>query len=72
MDGEERFIAWMESELSDATDRHGRGLRAGRAADQLYQGLERYWRKRAGRMTPETVEPRARGPPGTGSAATGA
>jgi glyoxylase-like metal-dependent hydrolase (beta-lactamase superfamily II) len=49
LDGEERFIARLESELSDATDPATvETFEQAAPPDQLYQGLERYWRKRAG------------------------
>jgi glyoxylase-like metal-dependent hydrolase (beta-lactamase superfamily II) len=49
LDGEERFIAKLESELSDATDPATvEVFEQAAPPDQLYQGLERYWRKRAG------------------------
>ena len=48
MDGEERFIAWMESELSDATDLATvESFEQAAPPNQLYQGLERYWRKKS-------------------------
>jgi glyoxylase-like metal-dependent hydrolase (beta-lactamase superfamily II) len=48
LDGEERFIARLESELAAAAD--GEAVLSYEQAappDQLYKGLERYWRKRA-------------------------
>ncbi|HLM08479.1 MAG TPA: MBL fold metallo-hydrolase [Thermoleophilaceae bacterium] len=46
--GEERFIAWLESALADATDPATvESFEQAAPPDQLYQGLERYWRKRA-------------------------
>jgi glyoxylase-like metal-dependent hydrolase (beta-lactamase superfamily II) len=48
LDGEEGFIARLESELSDATDPATvEAFEQAAPPDQLYQGLERYWRKRA-------------------------
>ena len=48
MVGEERFIAWMESELSDATDPATvESFEQAAPPNQLYQGLERYWRKKS-------------------------
>jgi glyoxylase-like metal-dependent hydrolase (beta-lactamase superfamily II) len=48
LDGEERFIARFESELHDATDPATvEAFEQAAPPDQLYQGLERYWRKRA-------------------------
>jgi len=44
----DRFIAGVEAEIDDATDpaiRHAYAQAA--PADQIYMGLERYWRKRA-------------------------
>ena len=48
MDGEERFIARLESGVGAAVDQEAL-LAYEQAAppDQLYKGLERYWRKRA-------------------------
>jgi glyoxylase-like metal-dependent hydrolase (beta-lactamase superfamily II) len=48
LDGEERFIARLETELAAAADEEA-VLAYEQAAppDQLYKGLERYWRKRA-------------------------
>ena len=48
IDGEERFIARLENELAAAADEEA-VLAYEQAAppDQLYKGLERYWRKRA-------------------------
>ncbi len=47
VDGEERFIAWMESMLDGATDPATMETYEQAAPpDQLYAGLERYWRKR--------------------------
>ena len=47
-DGEERFIARLENQVGAAVDQEG-VLAYEQAAppDQLYKGLERYWRKRA-------------------------
>jgi glyoxylase-like metal-dependent hydrolase (beta-lactamase superfamily II) len=48
VDGEERFIAGLESRLSDAVDPAAvESYEQAAPPDQLYQGLERYWRKRA-------------------------
>jgi glyoxylase-like metal-dependent hydrolase (beta-lactamase superfamily II) len=48
LDGEERFIAQLESDLHDATDPATvEVFEQAAPPDQLYQGLERYWRKRA-------------------------
>jgi glyoxylase-like metal-dependent hydrolase (beta-lactamase superfamily II) len=48
LDGEERFIAKFESALSEATDPATvECFEQAAPPDQLYQGLERYWRKRA-------------------------
>jgi glyoxylase-like metal-dependent hydrolase (beta-lactamase superfamily II) len=48
LDGEERFIAWLESAIDDATDPATvEAFEQAAPPDQLYQGLERYWRKRA-------------------------
>ena len=47
-DGEERFIARLEDELREATDPATMEVFEQAAPpDQLYQGLDRYWRKRA-------------------------
>ncbi len=49
LDGEERFIAKLESSLSDATDPATvEAFEQAAPPDQLYQGLARYWRKKAG------------------------
>jgi hypothetical protein len=49
LDGEERFIAGLESELHDTTDPATvEVFEQAAPPDQLYQGLERYWRKKAG------------------------
>jgi glyoxylase-like metal-dependent hydrolase (beta-lactamase superfamily II) len=46
--GEERFIAELEQELGDATDPATvEVFEQAAPPDQLYMGLERYWRKRA-------------------------
>jgi glyoxylase-like metal-dependent hydrolase (beta-lactamase superfamily II) len=48
VDGEERFIAGLESELSEVTDPAAvETYEQAIPPDQLYQGLVRYWRKRA-------------------------
>jgi glyoxylase-like metal-dependent hydrolase (beta-lactamase superfamily II) len=48
VDGEERFIAKLESELAEATDPATmEAFEQAAPPDQLYQGLARYWRKRA-------------------------
>ncbi len=48
LDGEEGFIANLESQLSRATDPATvEVFEQAAPPDQLYQGLERYWRKRA-------------------------
>jgi glyoxylase-like metal-dependent hydrolase (beta-lactamase superfamily II) len=48
MDGEERFIARIESELTRVTDPATmESFEQAAPPDQLYQGLARYWRKRA-------------------------
>jgi glyoxylase-like metal-dependent hydrolase (beta-lactamase superfamily II) len=48
LDGEERFVARMEEELGEATDPATvEVFEQAAPPDQLYQGLERYWRKRA-------------------------
>ncbi len=47
-DGEERFIARFEDELGAAVDEESlKSYEQAAAPDQLYKGLERYWRKRA-------------------------
>jgi len=47
MDGEERFIAWLEDGLSEADDPAAmESYEQAAPPDQLYAGLERYWRKR--------------------------
>jgi glyoxylase-like metal-dependent hydrolase (beta-lactamase superfamily II) len=49
LDGEEGFIAKMEQGLSEATDPATvESFEQAAPPDQLYQGLARYWRKRAG------------------------
>ena len=49
LDGEERFIARLEEELGDATDLATvEVFEQAAPPDQLYMGLERYWRKKAG------------------------
>ncbi len=49
LDGEERFIAALEAGLSDATDPATvEVFEQAAPPDQLYQGLQRYWRKKAG------------------------
>jgi hypothetical protein len=49
LDGEERFIARLEEQLGDATDLATvECFEQAAPPDQLYMGLERYWRKRAG------------------------
>ena len=48
LDGEERFIARLEDELREATDPATMEVFEQAAPpDQLYQGLDRYWRTRA-------------------------
>ncbi len=48
LDGEERFIARLEEELGDATDPATvECFEQAAPPNQLYVGLERYWRKRA-------------------------
>ena len=48
LDGEERFIARLEAGIREATDPETTEVFEQAAPpDQLYQGLERYWRKRA-------------------------
>lgn len=48
LDGEERFIARLEEELGDATDPATvEVFEQAMPPDQLYMGLERYWRKKA-------------------------
>ena len=49
LDGEERFIARFETDLLEATDLPTAvAFEQAAPPDQLYQGLARYWRKRAG------------------------
>jgi glyoxylase-like metal-dependent hydrolase (beta-lactamase superfamily II) len=49
LDGEERFIARLEEELGEATDPATvEAFEQAAPPDQLYLGLERYWRKKAG------------------------
>jgi glyoxylase-like metal-dependent hydrolase (beta-lactamase superfamily II) len=48
LDGEERFIARLEAAMHDATDPATvEVFEQAAPPDQLYQGLARYWRKRA-------------------------
>jgi hypothetical protein len=48
LDGEERFIARLEAELHEETDRATvEAFEQAAPPDQLYMGLERYWRKKA-------------------------
>jgi glyoxylase-like metal-dependent hydrolase (beta-lactamase superfamily II) len=48
MDGEERFIAKLETDLAEATDLATvEVFEQAAPLDQLYQGLARYWRKKA-------------------------
>ena len=48
LDGEERFIAKLETSLAEATDPATvEAFEQAAPPDQLYQGLERYWRKKA-------------------------
>jgi hypothetical protein len=48
LDGEERFIARLEEELHDETDPATvEAFEQAAPPDQLYMGLERYWRKKA-------------------------
>ena len=48
LDGEEGFIAKLESELREATDPATvEAFEQAAPPDQLYAGLERYWRKKA-------------------------
>jgi glyoxylase-like metal-dependent hydrolase (beta-lactamase superfamily II) len=48
LDGEERFIARLETGLHEATDRAtAEAFEQAAPPDQLYQGLARYWRKKA-------------------------
>jgi glyoxylase-like metal-dependent hydrolase (beta-lactamase superfamily II) len=48
LDGEEGFIAKLESSLAEATDPATvEAFEQAAPPDQLYQGLSRYWRKRA-------------------------
>ena len=50
MDGEERFIAWIEGVLDGQTDPATmETYEQASPPDQLYAGLERYWRKRGER-----------------------
>jgi glyoxylase-like metal-dependent hydrolase (beta-lactamase superfamily II) len=47
MDGEERFVAWIEGVLSETTDPAAmESYEQAAPPDQLYAGLDRYWRKR--------------------------
>ena len=49
LDGEERFIANFEQRLADGTDPATvEAFEQAIPPDQAYQGLARYWRKRAG------------------------
>ena len=49
LDGEEGFIAKLESSLAEATDPATvEAFEQAAPPDQLYQGLSRYWRKKAG------------------------
>jgi glyoxylase-like metal-dependent hydrolase (beta-lactamase superfamily II) len=49
LDGEEGFIAKLESSLAEATDPATvESFEQAAPPDQLYQGLSRYWRKKAG------------------------
>jgi glyoxylase-like metal-dependent hydrolase (beta-lactamase superfamily II) len=49
LDGEEGFIARLEARMSDATDPATvEAFEQAAPPDQLYMGLERYWRKKAG------------------------
>ncbi len=48
LDGEERFIAQLEEDILDATDLATvECFEQAAPPDQLYMGLERYWRKKA-------------------------
>jgi hypothetical protein len=48
LDGEERFIARLEDGIREATDPATmEAYEQAAPPEQLYQGLERYWRKRA-------------------------
>jgi glyoxylase-like metal-dependent hydrolase (beta-lactamase superfamily II) len=48
LDGEEAFIAGLEAGISEATDPATmEAFEQAAPPEQLYQGLERYWRKRA-------------------------
>jgi glyoxylase-like metal-dependent hydrolase (beta-lactamase superfamily II) len=48
LDGEEGFIARLEARMSDATDPATvESFEQAAPPDQLYMGLERYWRKKA-------------------------
>ena len=48
MTDEERFIAHIEEDLLDATDvATVEAFEQAAPPDQLYMGLERYWRKKA-------------------------
>jgi glyoxylase-like metal-dependent hydrolase (beta-lactamase superfamily II) len=48
LEGEERFIAGIESRVGEAVDAATmESYEQAAPPDQLYQGLERYWRKRA-------------------------
>jgi glyoxylase-like metal-dependent hydrolase (beta-lactamase superfamily II) len=49
LEGEERFIAHLEEQLGDATDLATvECFEQAAPPNQLYMGLERYWRKKAG------------------------
>jgi glyoxylase-like metal-dependent hydrolase (beta-lactamase superfamily II) len=49
LDGEERFIAQLEEEVGEATDPATvEAFEQAAPPNQLYMGLERYWRKKAG------------------------
>jgi hypothetical protein len=49
LDGEERFIAQLEQGLADNTDPATvEAFEQAAPPDQQFQGLARYWRKRAG------------------------
>ena len=65
IDGEERFICQLEEELGDATDPATmEAFEQAAPPNQLYMGLERYWRKKAGMS--QTVELPRVGGPGSG------
>ena len=49
LDGEERFIARLEERIGEATDPAAvEAFEQAAPPDQLYRGLDRYWRKKAG------------------------